>query len=98
MMNSDTKFIKANLKFIDPSSGSVGGVNSKFSSIMEMELMDGHIESISVRASESGKAIEMVEEVVLSFHHVIVNYHAYDRAKKTRIRMPAFEATQPEYA
>jgi type VI protein secretion system component Hcp len=98
MMNSETKFAKAVLKFIDPLSGSVkaGARFSKFESIMEMEMTDGYIESVRVRASESAKAISVTEDVELSFHEVSVSYYAYDPVKNTRVSMPPFQTVQPE--
>jgi len=98
MMNSETKFATAVLKFIDPLSGSAkpGVKASKFESIMEMEMKDGYIESITMRAAESGKAISVIEDVVLSFHEVSLSYYVYDPAKNTRVSMPPFQTEQPE--
>jgi type VI protein secretion system component Hcp len=94
LMNSDTKIEKGVvLKFVDPTSA---GSNSKFESIMEMELKEVYIESISLRASESGKAISVTEDVVMSFHEVALRYYAYDPVKKTRVLGSPFESAQPK--
>jgi type VI protein secretion system component Hcp len=51
--------------------------------IMEMEMSDGYIESLSVSASESGKAIAVKEEFTLSFQDCRLSYYSVEGARKT---------------
>ena len=64
---------------------------------MEMEMIDGYIESISTRASESSKAMSVSEDVMLSFHEVNLTYYAYDPAKSLRVAMPSFQSVQADF-
>lgn len=86
MMNSDKKF-EATLRFIDPStttkSGSMGG--AKIDAMLEIQLQRCRLTSISLSASDSGKAVSVSEDIELSFKELSISYRRYDQASHTRV-------------
>jgi type VI protein secretion system component Hcp len=98
MMNADTEFIRAVLRYVDPSSNPTGGASagSEFDPILEIEMLKGYIESISIEASDSGKSISLVEKLSLKFNQVKLQYYAFDPKSKTRTKPTSFESSQPK--
>lgn len=85
MMETNTPFSKATLRFIDPSTGSGQGSTGKFDSVLEIELSDGFVEKISVSASDNGKSVAVTESISLSFRSAVtLSYRTYDAASKSR--------------
>lgn len=83
MMETNTPFTKATLRFIDPSTGSAN--NGKFDSVLEIELTDGYVERISVSASDNGKSVAVTESISLSFRSAVtLTYRAYDASSRSR--------------
>jgi type VI protein secretion system component Hcp len=65
------------LRFVDP-------MGAKFEPVMEMKFEKVYIENISIRTSESSKAMSVTEDVVFSFQRVELEYFSYDPAKRSR--------------
>lgn len=88
LMEGDKSF-NATLRCVDPSTRGKGGSagQATFDSVLEIELVDCHIESIALRADDSGTAVSMSEDIELSFEKSITfNYRSYDPAQQIRNR------------
>lgn len=80
----DPHFLRATLKFVDPHSHS-GNSNAKLETIMTLELTDGFVEEISLKASESDKSIAVSEDITLSFDTCIsISYNTPSAGGKTQ--------------
>lgn len=86
LMEGDKPF-NATLRYIDPSTRLKGGAvgPATCDSVLEIELVDCHIESISLSADDSGRAVSVSENIELSFEKSItLNYRSYDPAQRIR--------------
>lgn len=84
MMDGDKPF-SATLRFIDPTTMSKG--QSKFDSILEISMVDCHIENISLSADDSGKSVSVTERLTLSFEKTITfHYRSYDPTTRSRTK------------
>ena len=83
LMQKDDSF-DAVLRFIDPSSQASGNP-PKYESVLEIELKQCHIESITLGASETGKSINLSESIVISFEQSITfSYRTYSPITRRR--------------
>lgn len=83
MMKKDKPF-NATLRFVDPSTRPKGG-QGKFDSIVEIELVGCHIESISLDGDDSGKSVTLGENLVLSFEKSITfSYRSFNAINQSR--------------
>lgn len=83
MMKKDEPF-NATLRFVDPSTKPRGG-QGKFESIVEIELVGCHIESISLNGDDSGKSVTLAENLVLSFEESITfSYRSFNAITQSR--------------
>ena len=69
----------------------LGGAKGKNLKLMTMQLSDGHIESVDVSASESGKSMAVKETVSLSFRKCKLMYYPNDITKPGREAPTTFE-------
>lgn len=86
MMKSDKPFT-ATLRFLDPTSRSAASVKGqgKIDEILEIQLLGCHIDRISFSADDSGKAVDLSEDLVISYEtSANLSYRAYDPVKKMR--------------
>lgn len=82
MMESDKPF-EATLRFVDPTTRAKG--QSKFDSVLEIEMRGCHIENIALSADDSGKAVSVTERVTVSFEEsVTFHYRSYDPSSRSR--------------
>lgn len=73
--------LEATLKFLDVSSLGQGAMDC----VLEVTLTGCHIDSVSLRASDGGKSVEVTEEVVLSFQEKMsLDYRSYNASSHAR--------------
>ncbi len=86
MMKTDKPFT-ATLRFLDPSSRSASSFKGlgKIDEILEIQLLGCHIDRISFGADDSGKSVDLSEDLVISYEtSASLSYRAYDPVKKMR--------------
>lgn len=89
-------FKTATLRFIDPNTGSATRSGDKFDSVMEMKLVNGNIEKISVSVADGARSVAVTETIDLSFETAIsVSYSAYDPQKRLRGSAKFFRCPMP---
>jgi type VI protein secretion system component Hcp len=87
-MESDKPF-NVTLRVIDPSTRPKGTPNAppSMDSVLEIELIGCHIETMSLSVNPSSNAMSVSETVDLSFEDSIVfNYQSYASASRTRTK------------
>lgn len=89
-------FKTATLRFIDPNTGSAQGSGAKYDSVMEIKLVNGNIDKLSVSVSDGSKSVAVTETVELSFETSIsVSYSAYNAQKRFRESAKFFRCAMP---
>ena len=89
-------FKTATLRFVDPNTGARAGSGDKFDSVMEMKLVNGWIEKVTVNVADGSKSVAVRETIELSFEGSIsISYSAYNPNKRFRESAKFFRYEPP---